>query len=307
MYTDTDSQAPAPAGRTAFVLGGGGNLGGYEAGMLRALFEAGVRPDLVVGTSVGSIQGAIAAAHPGADALTVLDRLWSEFVAKKVMHTSALGAISSIAHHHNHVASNEHLRELLADIVGEDTRIEDLKVPFQCVAACIERASARYFDSGPLVPALLASCAVPGLWPPVEIDGEHHYDGGLVESIPVHRALALGAETVYVLHVGRIEHQLTVPRSLWEVASVSFEISRRHGFADAIAEAPPGVTLHVLPSGEDPHTPQHRKHHLSAAAELDEIRRRVESGYQATRAYLAEHVPTATVPAPTPATVTAEA
>ena len=87
----------------------------------------------------------------------------------------------------------------------------DLKLPFHCVAASIETASARWFSSGPVVPAVLASCAVPGLLPPVEIDGEHYFDGGLVDSIPVGRAVALGASTVYVLQVGRIESPLAVP------------------------------------------------------------------------------------------------
>jgi NTE family protein len=97
---------------------------------------------------------------------------------------------------------------------------------------------------------VLASCAVPGLLPPVELDGEHYFDGGLVHSIPVGRAVALGADTIYVLHVGRIERPLRPPTRPWEVASVAFEIARRHRFAADLAALPPGVTLHVLPSGE---------------------------------------------------------
>src|SRR5436853_478438 len=83
---------------------------------------------------------------------------------------------------------------------------------------------------GVLVPAVLASCAVPGLLPPVEVDGEHYFDGGLVHSIPVGRAIELGARTVYVLQVGRIERPLAPPRRLWEVGLVAFEIARRHRF-----------------------------------------------------------------------------
>jgi NTE family protein len=97
---------------------------------------------------------------------------------------------------------------------------------------------------------VLASCAVPGLLPPVELDGEHYLDGGLVHSIPVGRAVALGAETIYVLHVGRIDRPLRPPVRPWEVALVAFEIARRHRFAADLAALPPGVTLHVLPSGE---------------------------------------------------------
>ena len=85
------------------------------------------------------------------------------------------------------------------------------------------------------MPAVLASCAVPGLLPPVEIDGEHYFDGGLVHSIPVGRAVALGASTVYVLQVGRIESELTVPRRPWEVGLVAFEIARRHRFHEEMS------------------------------------------------------------------------
>ena len=86
-------------------------------------------------------------------------------------------------------------------------------MPFQCVAASIERAAAHWFCDGPIVPAVLASAAVPGLLPPVRIGDEHFFDGGLVHSIPVGRALAAGGRTVYVLHVGRIERPLAACRA----------------------------------------------------------------------------------------------
>jgi NTE family protein len=127
---------------------------------------------------------------------------------------------------------------------------DELEVPFQCVAASIERAAERWFADGPLIEAVLASSAVPGLLPPVDVDGEHYLDGGLVHSIPVGRAVALGAETIYVLHVGRVDHPLQPPTRPWEVATVAFEIARRHRFASDLATLPPGVTVHVLPSGD---------------------------------------------------------
>ena len=131
----------------------------------------------------------------------------------------------------------------------------ELTLPFQCVAASIERASARWFASGPLVPAILASCAVPGLLPPVRVDDEHCFDGGLVDSIPVGRAIALGATTVYVLQVGRIENPLTVPTRPWQVGLVAFEIARRHRFHEEMSNLPDGVAVHLLPTGGDPRAP----------------------------------------------------
>ena len=148
-----------------------------------------------------------------------------------------------------HVYSNRSLRALLREALPV-TSIEDLAVPFQCAAASIERSSAVYFDTGPLLDAVLASSAVPGLLRPVEIDGEHYLDGGLVDSIPLGRAVDLGATDVYVLQVGRVEQPLSVPRKPWEVAMVAFEIARRHRFVRDLDAVPADVTVHVLPTGE---------------------------------------------------------
>jgi NTE family protein len=156
------------------------------------------------------------------------------------------------------------------------------------VAANVERASAHWFHSGPIVPAVLASAAVPGLLPPVRIDGEHYFDGGLVHSIPVGRAVRLGARRVFVLQVGRIETPLRPPRRPWEVGLVAFEIARRHRFIEEMATLPPDVSVHVLPAGgisRDNGLGQLRYRDLSRVeAYLDQAR-------EASAAYLAAHVP----------------
>ena len=97
-------------------------------------------------------------------------------------------------------------------------------MPFQCVAACIETAGSTWLSTGELVDPVVASCSVPGLFPAVEIDGQHYLDGGLVHSIPVGRAVSLGADRIFVLQVGRVEQPLTPPRRPWEVGVVAFEI-----------------------------------------------------------------------------------
>ena len=115
------------------------------------------------------------------------------------------------------------------------------------MAASIERAAATWFSSGFGDRAVLASCAVPGLLPPVEIEGEHFLDGGLVRSVPIGRAAELGATRIFVLHVGRLEQPLRPPTRPWQVALVAFEIARRHQFEEELASLPPGVEVHVLP------------------------------------------------------------
>jgi NTE family protein len=239
--------------KTAFVLGGGGVLGACEVGMLQALSEAGIRPDVVVGTSVGAINGACVAADPDG-AAAMLGKVWLGDAIQQAFSETILGQVARLARSGTHLHSMEPLRQMLEESLPVDD-FAGLELPFQCVAASIERANAHWFSGGPIVPAVLASCAVPGLLPPVEVDGEHYFDGGLVDSIPVGRAVSLGAGTIYVLHAGRVERPLTVPRRPWEVGLVAFEIARRHRFHEEVAALPDGVRVHVMPSGGDKRPP----------------------------------------------------
>jgi NTE family protein len=236
---------------TAFVLGGGGRLGAAEVGMLSALVAADIVPDLVLGTSIGAINGVAIAQDPSPGGVAQLRSLWSEVERSGMFGGSVVDRVRHIAATRTSLHSNEPLRRLLDRVVG-DRRIEDLAVRFQCVAACIETAEATWFDRGPVTERVLASCAVPGLLPSVEVDGLHYLDGGVVDSIPVRRAIELGADRIFVLQVGRIEEPLRVPRRPHEVALVAFEVARRHSFATAMASRPPDVEVHVLPTGGAP-------------------------------------------------------
>ncbi|MFI6296917.1 patatin-like phospholipase family protein [Nonomuraea sp. NPDC050790] len=264
---------------TAFVLGGGGLLGAHEVGMLRALDEAGVRPDVVLGTSIGALNGAVLAADPDR-AVKRLTTMWSSDVVRTAFAGSWVSRLSTLAKTGTHLHPAGPLRRMLAGTLGVE-RIEDLAVPFQCVAASVERAAAHWFTGGPLVDAVLASCAVPGLLPPVDVGGEHFFDGGLVHSIPVGRAVHLGARRVFVLHVGRIERPLSAPTRPWEVGMVAFEIARRHRFAEEMANLPPGVEVHVMPAGApEPVSPLRYR-------DVSLISAYVERAYEASSRYLA--------------------
>jgi NTE family protein len=267
---------------TAFVLGGGGLLGAHEVGMLRALAEAGIRPDLILGTSVGAINGALLAADPSG-AVARLARMWQGDELRLAFSEKIWGRAVRLVRSGTHLHSLEPLRRLLSDTLpGED--FSDLKLPFQCVAAAIETASARWFSSGPVVPAVMASCAVPGLLPPVEVGGVHYFDGGLVDSIPVGRAVALGASTVYVLQVGRIESPLEVPTRPWEVGLVAFEIARRHRFHEEMSSLPGNVRVHVLPTGGERLPPGLAQFRYRDVARVGQS---IERAYTASASYLA--------------------
>ena len=126
---------------------------------------------------------------------------------------------------------------------------------------------------------------MPGLLPPVEVDGKHFIDGGVVNSIPISKAIELGATTIYVLHVGNIDAPLRVPRNAWDVAFVAFEISRRHRFHHDMENLPDGVTIHVLPTGLDPHAkfndPSKLRYNHSTS-----IKGGIDRAYEETSKYL---------------------
>lgn len=275
-----------PARPVAFVLGGGGVHGAAEVGMIRALLEHGIVPDLVLGTSIGAINGAILAADPDT-AVERLCALWGDVDANSPFEASILEQASTFARTRTHLHGNHRLQRLLLTALPVRS-FDELAIPFQCVAASIETARARWFHTGPLIDALLASTAVPGLLPPVELDGEHHLDGGLVDSIPVGRAEQLGALVIHVLQVGRVEQALTVPTKPWQVATVAFEIARRHRFVEEMAAIGPDIEVHVLPTGDpmDPDDSSQLRYR-----DTSKVSRRIDTAYEATRAYLGERVP----------------
>jgi NTE family protein len=274
---------------TAFVLGGGGVLGAVEVGMLRALLERGVRPDLVLGTSIGAFNGALVASQPE---LAVVDRLAELWASVSNAREAGYGdrtlrTLRRAMQSGTHLWSAEPLRERLEDELGDRT-FEELPLTFQVCAASIERSAEHWFTSGRVVDAVMASAAVPGLLPPAKVGDEHFLDGGIVNSVPLGRAVELGATRVFVLQVGRFDRALKPPRRPWEVARVSFEIARRHRFVRELAELPDDVECHVLPARGT----STRDDTLLGSRDFSGVQERIDATYDASRDYLASHLPT---------------
>lgn len=265
---------------TAFVLGGGGILGATQVGMIRALADGGIRPDLVLGTSIGALNGAFVAADPTPAGAERLAQVWDSVIADRVFVENPVRQVARFARSQTHLFSSGPLRRVVDEYLPVDF-FDELAVPFQCVAACIEDSTAQWFTSGELVGPVAASCSVPGLFPPVEIDGRHYLDGGLVHSIPVGRAVQLGVTRMFVLQVGRVEQPLSPPRWPWEVGTVAFEIARRHRFVHEMEAMPDSVETHVLPSGaaSSPNLPVRH-------VRTSRMRERAQQAYEASAEYL---------------------
>jgi NTE family protein len=177
----------------AAVVGGGGVLGAAHVGVGYALEQRGFVPDLVIGTSVGALTGAIVAAHPGI-AAPWLDGVWTRLRRREVFPLGYLFSRVSIC-------ADRGLRQLIAR-AGLPLRIEQLAVPFTAAAMDLLTGDEALLDHGDLESALLASAAIPGVLPPVVREGRILVDGGVIAHVPVRAAQRAGAASMVVLSIG---------------------------------------------------------------------------------------------------------
>jgi NTE family protein len=266
-------------GPVAFVLSGGGNLGALQIGMLRALAERDVSPDLVVGCSVGAINGAALAEDPTLAGVARLERLWGELVGKDLMPRNVLPRAVALARRGEAIHDNDGLRRALESQLRART-FEELAVPFQCVATDVDGVREVWFSSGALIDPILASAALPAVYPAVEIDGVRYLDGAIVNDVPMGRAVELGARTVYILQVGAFSRPRREPRRPLDVAVQSYWIARHHRFKRELAAMPVDVDVHLLPTGQ---TPTMRYDDFTRSAELVTLAYKASSDYLAGR------------------------
>lgn len=248
--TGVGGSGPAGTPRTAYVLGGGGNLGAVQVGMLRALLERGIAPDVVVGCSVGAINGAAIAADPTLNGLHRLAGIWREVDGSDLCPSTGLASLWNLARRGLGIHGDEGLRALVQGALPFE-RFEDAAVPLHVVATSLETGRERWFTAGPAADPILASAALPGAFPPVEIDGELFVDGAVVDNVPIARAVQLGAERVVVMHVGNFQRPRPQPKRPIDVLLQAFSISRNYRYFHDITNVPDHVELIELP-GIDP-------------------------------------------------------
>jgi NTE family protein len=228
-----DGWAPStgnPAGSPAFVLSGGGNLGALQVGMMYALVEKGLRPDMIVGTSVGAINGAFFASRPDLPGIAEIARLWSSLRRKDVLGVDLGTLLGGFRGRPRHLFDSSSIRRILESFLTF-SRLEDAPIPLTVVATALGTGEAVVLNSGDAATALLASSAVPRLLPPVEIDGRLLVDGAVVADVPLQQAIALGAREIYVL-----------PTAPAQVAALE-----RQGATCDLAEGADRPIVHVIP------------------------------------------------------------
>jgi NTE family protein len=270
---------------TAIVLSGGGNLGAMQAGSVVALFEAGIEPDLFVGTSVGALNSAFLATHPGLEGARALRDAWTVLRRGEAVQLDPLLAFMGFFGLRDHLISANQLRRLIAKWIPID-RFEQSTIPFGVVATDALSGEAIVVVGGDVGRALVASSAIPGIFPPVNIDGQWLIDGSLSSNHPVLEAQDLGADQIYLITTTTAPRTVP-PRGAVAVAmnSVSLLTTRvaRLQLVEARRRAERmGGQVYVVPSSEPP-APGPFDYRRSA--ELAEL------AYRRTRDWLSEETP----------------
>ena len=262
--------------RTAFVLSGGGNLGALQVGMLRALFERRIEPDLVLGCSVGALNGAAIAHDPSLAMVGRLQDLWRGIADHDVMPAGLLPTTVQLARKGVAIHDNANLRKVIETVLPVRA-FEELDVPFQCIAVALAEGRETWFAEGPIIEPILASAALPAVYPPVEIGGVAYLDGAIVNDVPVSRAVELGADRIFVLHVGSWDRPRPEPKRPIDMAMYAYWLARRSRFQRDLAAIPPHIEVLVLPPGG---TPLIRYNDFGHSDEM------IATSYQATSVFL---------------------
>ncbi len=236
---------------TAFVFAGGGARGAAQVGMLQALVRRGIRPDAVYGTSVGAINAAGFCGDPTVAGVERMAELWREVTREDVFPQGRFPTPWRFFQQRESVFANDGVRKIIRSGLRFE-RLEDSPLRLEVVATSLTDGRTQWFTSGPAEEAILASAALPALLPPVEIEGEAFIDGGVVDNVPVGRAIAGGAQRVFALLCGPMRYTPQPARRPVEAVLTAFFITVHARFAREVHHLPSGVEVVVFTVDNDP-------------------------------------------------------
>jgi NTE family protein len=267
--------------KIAFVLSSGGSLGAAQVGMLYALATHGIHADLVVGTSVGALNGAYYAAQPDLDGIEALHQLWLKIREHDVFPINPMQMLNALTDHlplrplrgvlralgtanylfplnpltlraalmgsHNYLFDTDRFRDLLQQTMPA-ANLEEARIPLTVQATDVLTGESVLLSQGPTVPALLASTAIPAIYPNIEIDGRLLMDGAIAESTVLDCAVDdLGAEEVYVLPSGVSRQQSAPPSTIVAMAMHVNEMRAELRLIASIERNKDSARVHVIP------------------------------------------------------------
>jgi NTE family protein len=246
--TPTDDPGHPQPPLTALVLAGGGTRGATQVGMLEVLAENGFVPDRIYGASVGAINAAAFAGDPTVAGVERMANIWRGITGDDIYPSRFVHGPWQYLQQRESIHPNSGLRKIIEAGITFD-RLEDSTIPFEVVATSITDGRERWLMSGPAVEAILASAAVPAIFPPVEIDGDRLVDGGVVDNVPISRAIDAGATRIFVLLCGPLTFTPPPSKRPVEVMLSALFISVHARFSRELARLPDGVEVIVFSGG----------------------------------------------------------
>jgi NTE family protein len=235
---------------TAFVLSGGANQGVAQVGMLRALLERGITPDVLIGTSAGALNAAAIARAPTPEVVDGLEQIWLGLTGEQIFPGGTLQRAWNVLRRDDHLTPNDGLLQVVTRATEPARAFADFEVPLRVVTTDLDTGDEIVVVAGPVAPALLASAAIPGVFPPVQLNGHRLVDGAVVNLVPISHALAGPVNRIFVLDVSDPIADRPI-RSPLDVAIRAFAISRDQRFELELRWVPADVDVVVLPAPPD--------------------------------------------------------
>lgn len=250
--------------KVAFVLAGGGSRGAVQVGMLGELVDRGIRADRVFGASVGAINGAAYAGNPTKEGIAHMEEIWLGVTGDTIFPRGRIDGPWLFFQKRPSVHNNSGVRKIIEDGIGFDN-IEDTEIPLEVVATSLTDGRERWIAHGDAVEAILASAAIPSMFPPIMIDDDLLVDGGVVNNVPISRAIDAGCTRIYVLLCGPLTFHPPPPKRPAETALTAFFVAIHARFTREMANLPPGVEVVVFSGGDEEPSVQYRDFSASAA------------------------------------------
>jgi len=246
----------------AFVLGGGGARGAMQLGALRALLEAGYKPDLLVGTSIGAVNAAgLALWGTNISGLVALENAWQEFAGSNLidprMARFTLRVLSGRPSHH---ADHRVMNFFTSQGFSPDLRFDQVKeVRLALISSDLDSGEPVIYGQDPgqsILEGLMASIALPPWFAPIEKDGKLIVDGGALSNLPIESALILGATEIIALDLDDPNKMMGNDHAINQIlGKLFFSITHRQVHLEtALAEAH-GVQVHYIGLRSSPPVP----------------------------------------------------
>lgn len=234
-------------GSVAFVLSGGASLGAMQAGMVEALYERGIVPDLICGSSVGAVNGAFLASRPPTvETARELGDVWRSLRRSSVFPTNPVTGLLGLAGRRDSLLPDSGLERVVRSHL-EFVRLQDAPIPLYVTATDLLSGEAVRLSRGDALDAILASASIPGVLPPVAWHGTHLVDGGVADNTPLTHALELGASELYVLPTGSACALAAPPHGAIGMMVHAITVLIRRRMLDDILHHAGGAELVVLP------------------------------------------------------------